>query len=312
MVAAQFPRSALGRSDHLGRLFDYLLDKSQKGEVCREADISIDIFGKSGGDALLDASTRVYVHRLRKKMDEFYAGPGAGQAYRLTVPKGEYRLAVEGRAEPADGTEAPASGPSPLRPGPRWIGSHGRLIITIMVSAALGAALILAGQSLRTSGDNYSRARQSHVWTTLLGAPRPLTIWGSLLTSRMSRLLGRSGFVYLAICGISGSLLAMLYVTAILPFAIFGCIVMFLLFAFYPAVFGIAAQIDESGRGASFLQGAGMLVGATGPFLAGMLFDANQIGLLTVAVIVLGVAGLAIFAATLRLLPQPSGQALAG
>ena len=144
MVAAQFPRSALGRSDHLGRLFDYLLDKSQKGEVCREADISIDIFGKSGGDALLDASTRVYVHRLRKKMDEFYAGPGAGQAYRLTVPKGEYRLAVEGRAEPADGTEAPASGPSPLRPGPRWIGSHGRLIITIMVSAALGAALILS------------------------------------------------------------------------------------------------------------------------------------------------------------------------
>lgn len=162
----------------------------------------------------------------------------------------------------------------------------------------------------------YTLAAKVGLGTSQIGVIMALTtrrsIGGSLLTSRMSRLLGRNGFVYLAICGISGSLLAMLYVTAILPFAIFGCIVMFLLFAFYPAVFGIAAQIDESGRGASFLQRAGMLVGATGPFPAGMLFDANQIGLLTVAVIVLGVAGLAIFAATLRLLPQPSGQALAG
>ncbi|QGP80436.1 hypothetical protein [Sphingobium sp. CAP-1] len=169
-VAAQFPRAALGRSDHLGRLFDYLLDKSQRGEVCREVDILIDIFGKAGADALLDASTRVYVHRLRKKMDEFYAGPGNGQAYRLMVPKGEYRLAVEGRALPPD-AEATAVSPSS-----RWSGGRWRLLIAMLGSAALGAAVILAGQSLWSSRDGLDRARQSHVWAPLLGVRRPLTI----------------------------------------------------------------------------------------------------------------------------------------
>lgn len=137
------------------------------------------------------------------------------------------------------------------------------------------------------------------------------SIGGSLLSARMSRLLGRNSFVYVAICGTSACLLAMLYVSTPFTFTLCGCLVMFLLFAFYPALFGIAAQIDESGRGASFLQGAGMLVGATGPFLAGLLFDANQIGLLMAGITLLGLIGLVIFALTLRVLPPPGKDAMA-
>lgn len=147
--------------------------------------------------------------------------------------------------------------------------------------------------------------------STVMALTTLSSIGGSLLSTTMARLLGRDAFVYVAICGISGGLLAMMYVSAAIPFALFGCLVMFLLFAFYPAVFGIAAQIDESGRGASFLQGSGMLVGATGPFLAGLLFDANRLDLLTMGVVVIGLAGLAIFVVTLRMLPSSPAKAMA-
>lgn len=82
----------LGRSDGLARLFDYLAEQAEAGRQVREADIAVDVFGREI-DVAGDASVRVYVHRLRKKLDDFY-----GEATtRLTLPLGEYRLVlVEG------------------------------------------------------------------------------------------------------------------------------------------------------------------------------------------------------------------------
>jgi len=95
----------LGRSHGLSRLFDYLAAADPKGHGLRESDVAQDVFGR---DLTLsgDASVRVYVHRLRRKLDDFYAGAGADQAHRLVIPLGEYRLdvvettAVETRALP--------------------------------------------------------------------------------------------------------------------------------------------------------------------------------------------------------------------
>ena len=60
-----------------------------------------------------DASVRVYVHRLRKKLDDFYAGPGADAPQRLVIPVGEYRLDV------ADAAQVPTVPPIP-KTRPRW------------------------------------------------------------------------------------------------------------------------------------------------------------------------------------------------
>ena len=83
----------LARSHGLSRLFDYLADADRKGPGLRESDVAQDVFGRDLTQSG-DASVRVYVHRLRRKLDDFYAGSGADQAHRLVIPLGEYRLDV--------------------------------------------------------------------------------------------------------------------------------------------------------------------------------------------------------------------------
>ncbi|WP_374472272.1 helix-turn-helix domain-containing protein [Phenylobacterium sp.] len=80
----------LGRSERLARLFDYLASQAQDGRPVREADIAVEVFGRET-ELPGDASVRVYVHRLRRKLDDLYAG----QVPRLGIPLGEYRLTLE-------------------------------------------------------------------------------------------------------------------------------------------------------------------------------------------------------------------------
>jgi len=65
----------LGRSHGLSRLFDYLADPARGGATLREADVAQDVFGREL-DLSGDASVRVYIHRLRKKLE------GSGLAVR--------------------------------------------------------------------------------------------------------------------------------------------------------------------------------------------------------------------------------------
>jgi hypothetical protein len=98
-------RQALGRSDGLNRLFDYLAQCASAGTRPKEFEVAAAVFGRdSAFDGSQDASVRVAVHRLRRKLDDFYAGPGRDEAVRLSIPKGEYRMIAEAR--PVD--EAPA------------------------------------------------------------------------------------------------------------------------------------------------------------------------------------------------------------
>ncbi|MCS6948155.1 MAG: hypothetical protein NZM12_11115 [Steroidobacteraceae bacterium] len=88
--------NVLGRSGLIQRLFDFLVDCSIAGRVPKEVEVAIDVFGKSAGfEVAQDAMVRVYIHKLRRKLADYYAGPGRTEALRLSIPKGEYRLAFE-------------------------------------------------------------------------------------------------------------------------------------------------------------------------------------------------------------------------
>jgi hypothetical protein len=113
-VARVRASGVLGRSHGLARLFDYLADPEREGRTLREVDVAQDVFGREA-DLSGDASVRVYVHRLRRKLEDFYAGPGADEAHRLTIPVGEYRLDIV--AAPA---VPPDAAPQPRR-RPRWL-----------------------------------------------------------------------------------------------------------------------------------------------------------------------------------------------
>ncbi|HEV7383456.1 MAG TPA: hypothetical protein VGN89_01160, partial [Phenylobacterium sp.] len=80
-------RQALGRSEGLNRLFDYLVDSARAGVRPKEFEVAAAVFGRgSSFDGAQDASVRVAVHRLRRKLDDFYAGPGRDEPLRLAIP----------------------------------------------------------------------------------------------------------------------------------------------------------------------------------------------------------------------------------
>src|SRR4051812_3934700 len=98
----------LGRSPLMQRLFEFLLECSLVGKAPKEIEVAVDAFGKgAGSDVPQDAMVRVYTHKPRRKLEEFYAGPGAAEAVRLSTPKGEYRFLVEAVAPPVLPVEVP-------------------------------------------------------------------------------------------------------------------------------------------------------------------------------------------------------------
>src|SRR5215813_10925463 len=103
----------LGRSDQLRRLFDYLVECSRTGKVPKESVIAVDVFGRGTDfDVSQDAAVRVYIHKLRRKFEEFYAEHPEIGPERLAIPKGEYRLILE---QPA-ANDLPAVVPPPPVP----------------------------------------------------------------------------------------------------------------------------------------------------------------------------------------------------
>src|ERR1700722_17405573 len=93
----------LGRSQLIQKLFDFLIECSATGRAPKETEVSIEVFGKDTSfDVAQDAMVRVYVHKLRRKLEEYYSTAGHSDPFQLTIPKGAYRIVVhEPHAAPA-------------------------------------------------------------------------------------------------------------------------------------------------------------------------------------------------------------------
>jgi hypothetical protein len=152
---------ALGRSPSLNRLFDYLTQVSVEGARPKEFEVAAAVFGRDAGfDGAQDASVRVAVHRLRRKLEDFYSGAGRDAPLRLTVPRGEYRLeAVAAPSARAEATPAPLSPPWPS-----------------LVAAVVVLALTLAGGWALGHRDGYGSVRRQAPWSQLAADSRPLLV----------------------------------------------------------------------------------------------------------------------------------------
>jgi hypothetical protein len=161
-VARVRESGALGRSQGLARLFDYLADPAHAGRTLREADVAQDVFGRTI-DLSGDASVRVYVHRLRRKLEDFYAGPGAGEPHRLVIPVGDYRL---------DLAEAPDAA-APARARSRWAWPAAAAAAALLLALNAGAWWSTARDA--APGRELARAAASPLWAGL-GRERPVIV----------------------------------------------------------------------------------------------------------------------------------------
>lgn len=160
---------AAGRSTVFLRLFDFLVERSHDDRSPKEVEIALAVFGDDGvRENAADSSVRVYVHRLRKRIDEFYVRkPGP----RLMIPKGEYRIIL--RSDPDDAR---------LRNGwswlPRWRRPRPATIILILATvAAAGFALWTLAQH-EQADQRTTALRSTGFWHSIGNDPPPLIVVG--------------------------------------------------------------------------------------------------------------------------------------
>lgn len=171
-AAEQFRASGLlGKPGSLSRLFDYLLSRTLAGEPPKEIEIALEVFGKSPTfDVSQDAVVRVYVHKLRRRLEDFDAKSGDRRLGKLSIPKGEYRIVLESPAPASIEVEpAVAAAQPPAKTQALWP------VLALVVGLAVGALIaLLAG---RLSEDAELRAlRANPVWAPVLADDTPITI----------------------------------------------------------------------------------------------------------------------------------------
>jgi hypothetical protein len=184
------------------RLFDYLATCSLAGESPKEITIAMDVFGKKTDfDVSQDALVRVYIHKLRRTLEEFYSNQSGEDNTPLHIPRGEYRLTLRARAAPTTGaptgTSTPAPTPTPTTPA--WSTTPAtsptraetpmpaaatqrarqhRGVTALISAAAVGAvSLIVFGViRLRTPQSDVDLVRANPIWAAILKDDRPILI----------------------------------------------------------------------------------------------------------------------------------------
>lgn len=85
--------SVLKNSPVLRQFLNFVVDETLegRGESIKEYTIGTQVLGrKSDFDPQLDAIVRIHAGRLRRALNEFYAGAGKGDTLRISIPKGGY------------------------------------------------------------------------------------------------------------------------------------------------------------------------------------------------------------------------------
>jgi hypothetical protein len=93
------------RSQRMAGLLRYLCSKyfSGQSEQVKEYNIAVEVFGRPETfDPVDDAIARVEVHRLRKKLREYYEREGANHELRLVIPTGSYAPAFVPAEKPSE------------------------------------------------------------------------------------------------------------------------------------------------------------------------------------------------------------------
>ena len=158
----------IGAGGRLRELFDFFVDRGPAAEPATQAEISAHVFGQPEPDAD-DATVRVYVHRLRKRLEEHYAGIVPAPLVRLQVPAGIYALRFAGDGPIAPAAQEPDHSP-PVPPPAHRAGVFGRWLPWAIVLVLVAA--FLAGWFLSRAAEEPTNA----IWDPLIDSERPVLV----------------------------------------------------------------------------------------------------------------------------------------
>lgn len=132
------------RAPRLAHLLSYLCQKLWAGEAnqIKEYSIALEVFNRgSSFDQDSDSIVRVEANRLRKRLNEYYAGDGASHQLQITIPVGQYVPRFEVRRTEPDPKEAVATDAGALqgdhvkRTGPGIMIAIGGGIAVLVIAA---------------------------------------------------------------------------------------------------------------------------------------------------------------------------------
>lgn len=165
----------LGQSGRLLELFAFLAQRSAEGRPPKEVEIALAVFGKAGPDSMRDDPVaRVYIHRLRKRLDDFYLRHGMPNGVRLDIPKGDYRIACIGPDSVGPEAEATAETPKADKPVRRKIGWA--LAAAAFATVAIGANIAAWAVFANHPAPAATQLANSGMWTEIANSKRPLLI----------------------------------------------------------------------------------------------------------------------------------------
>ncbi len=164
LQSAHFQRAPL-----LSGLLSYLCKKLFAGEAnqIKEYTIGVDVFQRRGDyDQNSDSIVRVEANRLRKKLTEYYAGPGASHRLRISIPLGQYVPQFDKVAQEQNGA---AIGPATARRTHRWVWWVAASIAFLVLGFGLARLMSRLGmQTVPATAANLTMTQQSE---TQLGPP---------------------------------------------------------------------------------------------------------------------------------------------
>lgn len=196
------------KAPRLGRFFRYICERhfEGQGDQVKEYSIALEALGRSPDfDPKRDSIVRVEALRLRKRLEEYYAGPGANHPVQIRIPNGQYRPEFVARKEiplpPAQAaiealipeTESPEEAipdnPSPISQEPQrresvpvWVA-----IVAVAVIVGLIGIFTVRKRTVQANEDN------PEVWAGNPNDPPPAEVHimagyhGSPFTDRQGR-----------------------------------------------------------------------------------------------------------------------------
>ncbi len=164
------------RADTQKKVLIYLWE--QRGKDISEYGVATEALGRRADfDPKIDASVRVQMSRLRRKLKEFYDTEGHNCPLKIALPIGSYGIELQGGDMPTDAPGQAAYDSSRSTPGhmqvPVWL--FGGLIATCLVLASLNIWLWRAPQWTSTSDRSSAPPLSNssfHFWKDFLGSAK--------------------------------------------------------------------------------------------------------------------------------------------